>query len=174
MLPGAGTITAGGAGLTSMGLDMVADMLDPSVSKWEVVKNAGINTALAGLGMIPGGKSATILSKAVRYIPRVIGLASAAGVVLNPQVRGSLAKMSQAATDGGTTKLNVNDWKNILYAFQSALGVTSGVRARINHARFKGAYEAPERGKLVIKTNKFKVAAKTADKKATKIILNKD
>ena len=174
MAPGPGSAVAGVTGLTSMGLDMAADINDPSVSAGEVVKNALVNTGLGVVGMLPGGKSASIVTKAVKFIPRVLTIYSAFNLAMDPATRNSLGKMAKAATDGDITQLNVNDWKNIGTAFQTALGVTSGVRAKINHERFKGAYEAPQRGKLVTNTNKFRIATKTADEKSTKIVLNKD
>ena len=42
-MPGAGTGVAAGLGVTSMLTDLAADMIDPAVTKGEVLTNLGMN-----------------------------------------------------------------------------------------------------------------------------------
>ena len=72
-VPGAGTGVAAGLGITSMGTDLVADIIDPAVSAGEVVKNLGMNAAFAGMSLIPGAKMGKVAKNPnTKYIDTLV------------------------------------------------------------------------------------------------------
>ena len=52
--------------------DIAADAKDPQLTKGDVVKNALVNTGLAAVGMLPGGRAGSITSKLVKWAPRLL------------------------------------------------------------------------------------------------------
>ena len=61
-----GTATSDALALGSMGVDLVADITDPSVTAGEAAKNAVINTGLGLVGFAGGG-----LAKLGRNLPKI-------------------------------------------------------------------------------------------------------
>jgi len=124
-----GMVASGILGLASTAGTLVADLADDSVSTGETIKGLGIGLGLSVLGMIPGwGAEATgirTLKTVAKYVPKVINLATAGMITLNPDTIESLKK----AVDGNKhNKLTVKDWRNIGYAFQAVAGLTRGGR----------------------------------------------
>jgi hypothetical protein len=88
-----GTATSAGLGLTSMLTNLSADIMDDSLTKGDVAKNAGVNLGLGLVGMVPGlglasrtGKWATNLLK---WAPRLLTLSA---IKDTPEVYNSIQK----------------------------------------------------------------------------------
>lgn len=115
-VPGYGTAASGILGLTSMGTNLAADINDESMSGWDVVKNAAVNTGLAAIGLIPGGKAAG-LAKYAKLVPKLIARANAMGLVFNSDVKKSLATLTSHPSE-----LTNHDLQNLSYFTSSILG----------------------------------------------------
>ena len=115
-VPGYGTAASGILGLTSMGTNLAADINDESMSGWDVVKNAAVNTGLAAIGLIPGGKAAG-LAKYAKLVPKLIARANAIGLVFNSDVKKSLATLTSHPSE-----LTNHDLQNLSYFTSSILG----------------------------------------------------
>jgi len=66
-VPGYGTAGAAVSGVASTGLDMAADVIDPSVTKGQVALNAAANLAFGIVGLIPGGKVWKVTKNLAKY-----------------------------------------------------------------------------------------------------------
>ena len=115
-VPGYGTAASGILGLTSMGTNLAADINDESMSGWDVAKNAVVNTGLAAIGLIPGGKAAG-LAKYAKLVPKLIARANAIGLVFNSDVKKSLATLTSHPSE-----LTNHDLQNLSYFTSSILG----------------------------------------------------
>ena len=115
-VPGYGTAASGILGLTSMGTNLAADINDESMSGWDVAKNAAVNTGLAAIGLIPGGKAAG-LAKYAKLVPKLIARANAIGLVFNSDVKKSLATLASHPSE-----LTNHDLQNLSYFTSSILG----------------------------------------------------
>lgn len=113
---GAGSIAAEVSGFTSMGTDLVANIMDDSMSAGQVIKHAAIDTGLA-LGAMFGAKAPSVIRKVTKIAPKLMGLASAGTIALDPQVHKSLGKV----IDGEA--LDTQDWRNIGFALRAAVGL---------------------------------------------------
>lgn len=129
-VPGAGTGVAAGLGVTALGTDLVADVLDPAVSAGEVAKNAAINAGFAGLGLIPGAKMHKVVKNVVKYAPKIITAAAAMGITMDESTQKTFAKLGD-----GTQKLNREDWRNLSHVLSLVAAGTRGVKGDI--ARYK-------------------------------------
>ncbi len=131
-VPGYGTAASAVTGVTSTAMNLGADFYDDSVSTGDALKNAAFGLAMDAVGLIPGfgttGKTAKILKIAIKYVPRIITLANAGKVALDPEVHKSLKKITSDET------LTVEDWKNVALAFQTVAGVS-----RMGAAQFKAS-----------------------------------
>lgn len=136
---GGGTVVAGVTGITSMLTDLAADMIDDKVSQGQMWKNAAVNLGLAGLGLIPGGKAASIGGKIGKLLPTVVEGLKWAG-----KAYGFTAGISSAYSDAtrvlnkantvGWGNLTKEDWNSLLRVFQTAMGLGSGINmARSRH-----------------------------------------
>jgi hypothetical protein len=79
-VPGIGTGVAAGMGVVSMGTDLVADILDPAISRGQVIKNLGMNAAFAATGLIPGAKMHKVTASLIKWAPKLITAVSALGI----------------------------------------------------------------------------------------------
>lgn len=124
-----GMAASGIIGLGSTVGNVAADLMDESVSAGEMLTGLGIGIGTSILGMIPGwGAEATgirTLKTVARYVPKVINLAMAGMVTLNPE---TIASLKKAVKGDVHEKLTVKDWRNISYAFQAVAGLTRGGR----------------------------------------------
>jgi hypothetical protein len=66
--------------------DLTADIMDESVSGWEVAKNALFNTGLAAAGMIPGLGASKVVKQLVKWLPRLISYGSSIGLAMDDEV----------------------------------------------------------------------------------------
>jgi hypothetical protein len=69
---GAGSLVAGGLGVTSALTDMAADIMDDGVSGWDVAKNLVTNLGLAAFGALLGGKIGSIGAKLAKLGPKLV------------------------------------------------------------------------------------------------------
>ena len=129
---GAGSLAAGGLGLTSMLTDLTADIMDESVSGWEVAKNALFNTGLAAAGMIPGLGASKVVKQLVKWLPRLISYGSSIGLAMDDEVQDTFSKVFSSNPD-----LNRKDWKNLTTFLSSLLG--SARQGRTDYARIEVA-----------------------------------
>lgn len=129
---GIGSAVAVGAGFTSMGLDAIADFTDRKVSAGQAWKNLGINAGLA-IAAAVGGKAPKIVKSAVKMIPKAMMAIGTAGIVLDPEVQKTAAKITKGEN------LNINDWKNINIILRTAIGIGT------MHATKRGANKAVEK-----------------------------
>lgn len=124
---GYGTATSGVLGLTSMLTDLGADIADDQLTKGDIIKNAAVNTGLAALGMIPGGKSASIVSKLAKNAPKLLAVWGVSKAF-------TPAKQSlQKVINGGD--MTEQDLKNILWGIKSV--VSTGTIGRNTYKDWK-------------------------------------
>ena len=140
-IPGYGTAAAGVAGLTSLGLDMTADIMDESVSKGQVALNAALNLGMGIVGLIPGGKAWKITKSLLVYAPALANLG-----ILTPDIISKLGRVKD-----GSYSLTYDDWKNIYAALSTVTGLSSNAATATKLKRLKG--NAPESsGKSTVKS----------------------
>lgn len=115
---GAGTIGAIGSGVVSTALDTVADFTDTGVSKGQAWKNLLMNVGLtAGAGF--GAKSVGVVSKVMKYLPKVLNMAAIAGITFDPGVHNTIGKMTSGES------LDVGDWRNIMMVLRTGVNLGS-------------------------------------------------
>lgn len=142
-VPGAGTGVAAGLGVTTMGTDLIADVIDPAVSAGEVVKNLGMNAAFAGIGLIPGAKMHKVAKNIVKYAPKILTAAAGLGIAMDESTQATFKKIGD-----GTTKFNREDWRNISHVLSLIAGTTRGVRQGIANRKVKNSIVASDNVKL--------------------------
>jgi len=143
-VPGAGTGVAAGLGVTALGTDLIADILDPAVSAGEVAKNAAINAGFAGLGLIPGAKMLKVVKNVVKYAPKIITAAAAMGIAMDESTQKTFAKLGD-----GTQKLNREDWRNLSHVLSLVAAGTRGIKGDI--ARYKVKKGIVKGDELIVK-----------------------
>ena len=142
-VPGAGTGVAAGLGVTSMGTDLVADILDPAVSAGEVVKNLGMNAAFAGMGLIPGAKMGKVAKNIVKYAPKIMTAVAGLGIAMDESTQATFKKIGD-----GSVKFNREDWRNISHVLSLLAGATRGVRLSAANRKVKNSIVASDNVKL--------------------------
>lgn len=142
-VPGAGTGVAAGLGITSMGTDLVADIIDPAVTAGEVVKNLGMNAAFAGMGLIPGAKMGKVAKNIVKYAPKILTAAAGLGIAMDESTQNTFKKIGD-----GTTKLNREDWRNLSHVLSLIAGSTRGIKNSVDARKVKKGIVASENVKL--------------------------
>ena len=127
---GYGTATSGVLGLTSMLTDLGADIADDQLTKGDVIKNAAVNTGLAALGMIPGGKSTSIVSKLAKNAPKLLAVWGVSKAF-------TPAKQSlQKVINGGD--MTEQDLKNILWGIKSVVSTSTIGRNTYKDWKYSG------------------------------------
>lgn len=138
-VPGYGTAVAGAGGLASLGANLAADWTDDSVTAGQMIKNIGINTGLAIVGLVPGLGAATktgrVLATIAKWIPRIVALGAAGQVAISPEIHKSLEKVISDPKN-----LTVNDWKNIGYALSATAGLARGARGIADYRKYNPAF----------------------------------
>lgn len=157
--PGYGTAASGVLGLGSTVADLTADIMDESVSAGQVFTNLGANLGMAALGLIPGGKSASLAGKIAKWVPRIVTAAAAGNVALNDDIHKSLGKLTSG------DDITVNDWRNIGIALSTVSGLSRAGTAAYKARKFKTKTNA---------TGEVEVKLKNADGVETKATLTKD
>lgn len=161
-VPGAGTGVAAGLGVTSMGTDLVADILDPAVSAGEVVKNLGMNAAFAGMGLIPGAKMGKVAKNIVKYAPKIMTAVAGLGIAMDESTQATFKKIGD-----GNVKFNREDWRNISHVLSLIAGTTRGIRQGVANRKVKNSIVASDNVKLKgVKTadgNDYELPKQTVD-----------
>lgn len=125
--PGYGTAASGVLGVTSMLTDLGADIADDQLTKGDVIKNAAVNTGLAALGMIPGGKSASITTKIVKMAPKLLAVWG-----MERAFKPAVDSVKKAVNGQDLTE---QDFKNILWGIKST--VSTGTIGRNTYKDWK-------------------------------------
>lgn len=125
--PGYGTAASGVLGVTSMFTDLGADIADDQLTKGDVIKNAVVNTGLAALGMIPGGKSASITTKIVKMAPKLLAVWG-----MERAFKPAADSVKKAVNGQDLTE---QDFKNILWGIKST--VATGTIGRNTYKDWK-------------------------------------
>lgn len=142
-MPGAGTGVAAGLGVTALGTDLVADIMDPAISAGEVLKNAGMNAGFAALGMIPGAKMTKVVKNIVKYAPKIITAAAGLGIAMDESTQNTFKKITS-----GKEKLNREDWRNLSHVLSLVAAGTRGVKGDIARRKVGKGIVAGENVKL--------------------------
>lgn len=148
-----GTAVSGGLGLTSMLTDIAADVKDPQLTKGDVVKNALVNTGLAAVGMLPGGKAGSITSKLVKWAPRLLTIWGASQT-FKPAYE-SIKKVSEGKN------LTEQDFKNILWGIKATTSAGTATVTGVRSARYGQLREL--RNNTIKPQSKFEISVKKGD-----------
>lgn len=165
---GGGAAVAEAAGLASFGIDTVADILDPSVSSGEVLKNGLINAGLAAVSFIPGAKIPSTLGKVIKYAPKVLLAASAMGIAMDDSVQNTFKKVTE-----GKEKLNTEDWRNIAHVFTLVAAGSRAGRQGYEKFRAKKNLTGEAKNVLTVKSGDTNIAEIPADKKPELDVIKK-
>lgn len=151
---GVGSVVGGIGGTIGSLTAFGADMADDSVSAGEMWKNLGVGLGLSAIGFIPGiggtGKFANALGKTIKYIPKILAVGSAAGMITDPEVLASVSKFKDVSIKNLTSpekwmkenNITNEDLKNLTYAIGAVTGITrastNSIKKRIVKAAAKG------------------------------------
>lgn len=136
---GVGAAAAAGLGAGALATDMAADILDPSVSAGQVLKNGLINAGFAVVGMIPGAKVGKVAKNLIKWAPRIMMAASTYGLAMDESNQKTWKKIAS----GKTKDLTREDWKNVAHTITGLAAVVRGGRSAYDKYgkagnRFKG------------------------------------
>ena len=128
--PGGGTALSAGLGLASTVGNFITDASDDAVTSGEMWKNLGLNLGMDALGLIPGGGSATKLGKIVKTlkttVPLIVALPGVASMLANsPEIAASWKKAFDGDSEKGGSKMDYQDYMNILQVLNVAAGITN-------------------------------------------------
>lgn len=117
--PGIGTGVAVGASAFSTFGNFVSDLSDDAVTKGQAWKNLGMNLGMDVLGLIPGGGAASKMGKVLKslktIVPTIIALPGVVSMLKNsPEIAASWKKAFDGDSDEGGSKMNYQDYMNIL------------------------------------------------------------
>lgn len=157
-----GNALSAGLGLTAMGTDLTADIMDKSVTKGQVLRNALFNTGMAAISWIPGANAGKLARNLIKYAPKIMGLIGAGAIAVNEDVIESWKKVRNK-----NEKLTVEDWKNIGYTLTAAAGLTRLGKGEYDHYKGKKKFQTAMTGekKSAIKiVNGSKVYIDKSDK----------
>lgn len=161
-VPGYGTAVAGAGGLASLGANLAADWTDDSVTAGQMIKNIGVNTGLAIVGLVPGLGAATktgrVLATIAKWIPRIVALGAAGQVAISPEIHKSLEKVISDPKN-----LTVNDWKNIGYALSATAGLARGARGIADYRKYNPAFSNGSKTQYSIRTKGGKKISATKE-----------
>lgn len=127
---GGGTIASGGLGLLSTVIDAGADIADPAVTKTEAFKNAGMNLGMAAVGMIPGGKAASVGAKIVKYTKILTHALTMYGMY---DAATQVAHISDNIKKYGWKSVSKQDWINLGRSLSNLSQGTAGTTRAFKH-----------------------------------------
>ena len=136
-----GNALSAGLGLTAMGTDLTADIIDKSVTKGQVLRNALFNTGMAAISWIPGANAGKLARNLIKYAPKIMGLIGAGAIAANENVIESWKKVGNK-----NEKLTVEDWKNIGYTLTAAAGLTRLGKGEYDHYKGKKKFKTAMTG----------------------------
>lgn len=128
--PGAGTAVSAVAGLGSTFGNLWSDLTDDAVTGGQAWKNFGMNLGMDVLGLIPGGGAASKMGKIVKtlksVVPYVIALPGVASMLSNsPEIAASWKKAFDGDPENGGSKMDYQDYMNILQVLNVATGASN-------------------------------------------------
>lgn len=136
-----GNALSAGLGLTATGTDLAADIMDKSITKGQVLRNALFNTGMAAISWIPGANAGKLTRNLIKYAPKIMGLIGAGAIAVNEDVIESWKKVGNK-----NEKLTVEDWKNIGYTLTAAAGLTRLGKGEYNHYKGKKKFQTAMTG----------------------------
>lgn len=159
-IPGYGTVAAAGLGIGSTITNLVTDITDDAVTAGQTWKNLGMNLGMDILGLIPGGGAASKMGKIVKTlkgtVPLIIALPGVASMLANSsEIAASWKKAFDGDSDEGGSKMDYQDYMNILQVLNVAAGATNIGR---------NVYKSSK--KSTVKSDK--IAVSVTDKKGNK------
>lgn len=133
--PGYGTAIAAATGLGSTGVNLVADLNDPTVSTGQVFGNLAINAGLDIASLIPGVNASAGAAKIAKQITKIAPILLSAPAALG--LREPVTKIINGET------LTNADWKKLAYGMSAVAGITRiGTNAYRLHAP-SSKYKSP-------------------------------
>lgn len=114
-----------GAGLASTLSDVVGDLADESLTGWDVIKNAGINTAWTVAGVVPGAKLGKIGKALLKWGPRGLALLNSAGLIKDDNTYKALHRMF---TKGEVTSADLNILTQLGRAITGGVGMGKAMK----------------------------------------------
>lgn len=136
-----GNALSAGLGLTSIGTDLAADVIDESVTKGQVLRNALFNTGMAAISWIPGANAGKLARNLIKYTPKIMALIGAGAIAANEDVIESWKKVGNK-----NEKLTVEDWKNIGYTLTAAAGLTRLGKGKYDNYKGKKKFQTAMTG----------------------------
>ena len=127
---GYGTIVSGLLGVGSTITNFGIDMFDDAVTAGEAWKNLGLNIGMDVLGLIPGGGAASKMGKIVKTlkgtVPLIVALPGVTSMLANsPEIAASWKKAFDGDPENGGSKMNYQDYMNILQVLNVAMGAVN-------------------------------------------------
>lgn len=154
-----GNALSAGLGLTAMGTDLTADIMDKSVTKGQLLRNALFNTGMAAISWIPGANAGKLARNLIKYTPKIMALIGAGAIAVNEDVIESWKKVGNK-----NEKLTVEDWKNIGYTLTAAAGLTRLGKGKYDNYKGKKKFQT-------VMTGEKKSAIKISD--GSEVYINK-
>lgn len=159
-VPGWGTIASAGLGISSTITNFITDATDDAVTAGEMWKNLGLNLGMDALGLIPGGGAANKMGKIVKTlkstVPLIVALPGVSSMLANsPEIAKSWKKAFDGDSEEGGSKMDYQDYMNILQVLNVAAGAVN-----IGRNTYQAAKKAP------VQTDK--IAVDVTDKKSGK------
>lgn len=124
-VPVVGNVVAPIMGLGATGMHMVADMLDPTVTKTEVATNLAVNLGLTALMLIPGGGAGKV-AKAVKLGKGALQTAMVGYGAFNTANNFDRIKELRQKEEAGT--LSAEERKELDYMYSMAAGTVVGIK----------------------------------------------
>lgn len=124
-VPVVGNVVAPIMGLGATGMHMVADMLDPTVTRNEVATNLAVNLGLTALMLIPGGGAGKV-AKAVKLGKGALQTAMVGYGAFNTANNFDRIKELRQKEEAGT--LSAEERKELDYMYSMAAGTVVGVK----------------------------------------------
>lgn len=141
------------AGLATV-TDFIADARDPSVSRGQMWKNAGINAAFSAVGFA-GGAAAKIskrLPSIIKMVSKFVTHASTAYAAMDPEIHQSVSKLLNTGAPGNKP-MTTRDWQNIMFLLRAASASTRSVVSRAGYNRAKKNVNTDTEYKETVKGN---------------------
>lgn len=129
-VPGWGTVASGVLGFGSTIANFGTDLADDAVTSGEMWKNLGLNLGMDILGLIPGGGAASKMGKIVKTlkgtVPLIVALPGVASMLANsPEIAASWKKAFDGDPENGGSKMDYQDYMNILQVLNVAAGAVN-------------------------------------------------
>lgn len=167
-VPGWGTAASAVLGVGSTVTNFFTDMSDDAVTAGEMWKNLGLNLGMDVLGLIPGGGAASKMGKIVKTlkgtVPLIVALPGVASMLANsPEIAESWKKAFDGDSDEGGSKMDYQDYMNILQVLNVAAGAVN-----IGRNTYQAAKKAP------VQTDKIAVDVTDSKGKRRALVLEGD